>query len=73
MSDFNFPPTKELESIAKDAAHLVAAILDPAEGLDQASLPLEVRDTLTELLCRLRSAGLMEAYRLGSGGYGVWG
>ena len=63
-------PAKHLRQIAKDAAFLTAALLDPF--MDQATKTREVKDTLKDLLPQLEAAGLMVEFKQETGGYGLW-
>ncbi len=64
------PTAAQLRSIAKEAAFLTAALLDPA--MDDKGRQLEVRASLAELLPQLRSLGFMEAWERDGGAVGVW-
>jgi hypothetical protein len=54
------------------AAHLVAAMRDPSEGMAADSLSFEVRDSLDGLQEELDRAGLLTAYKRNGGYLGVW-
>jgi len=60
-------------AVEREAAFLVAAILDPAVGMDQAAMPAVLRAAVYELLGLLRAAGAMEQYEISGGRYAIWG
>jgi len=64
------PTATQLRSIAKEAAFLTAALLDPA--MDDKGRQLEVRSSLAELLPQLRAVGLMAPWERDGGAVGVW-
>jgi hypothetical protein len=53
------------------AAHLVAEMRDPNEGLAADSLPLEVRDSLEMLQEELDQAALLVVYKRDDGELGI--
>lgn len=59
------------KTLAKHAAHLVAALLDPHEGVATETLSQEVRDALAALRDELAEAGYLAPYRLDNGSFGV--
>jgi DNA primase len=57
----------------EEAAFLVAAILDPTSGMDQAAMAAPQRAAVAELRDALNRAGLMAPCTLSGGRVGIWG
>ena len=62
----------DTQAIMASAAHLVAALLDPREGVDLAGASLEVQHSVQMLRGQLDALGMLEPYRRDGGGLGVW-
>lgn len=56
----------------KSAAHLIAAMYDPATGLRISDLNLEILDSVQALRCELDALGLLNAYKGEAGELRIW-
>jgi len=63
----------DLCAIANECAFMVAAILDPTEGMDMINwVGGEPSRILVDLLRKLVPLGLMDNYTRENGGFGIW-
>jgi hypothetical protein len=63
--------SEDLCMVACAAAHLVAAILDPGEGMGS-PLPDSLADIVAPLTGRLLALGLIDPWFLEGGAFGIW-
>ena len=61
----------KLCAVVKEAAFMVAALVCPMTGLKLATLPPHVQEVDGVLLGQLQGVGLMDAYALADGGFGI--